>query len=101
MSLEDEKRLYAQLVVQKGVNVQPGQLVNIRAEIVHREIVMLLAEAAYERGASYVSVQYEDPQLSKMRIDCSVSQVVKHCCSTAVVECSCESCSCRGCQSYL
>jgi aminopeptidase len=52
---------YAELVVTHGLNVQPGQLVNISSEVIHRSFVGLLVEAAYRRGASYVNVELVDP----------------------------------------
>lgn len=52
---------YADLVVAYGLNVQPGQLVNISSEVVHRSFVGLIVEAAYKRGAGYVNVELVDP----------------------------------------
>jgi len=52
---------YADLIVEHGLNVRPGQLVNISSEVIHRSFVGLIVEAAYRRGASYVHVELVDP----------------------------------------
>ena len=37
---------YAELVVRHGLNVQPGQLVNISGEIIHRMLAGLIVQEA-------------------------------------------------------
>ncbi|MEY4667686.1 MAG: hypothetical protein RL518_385 [Pseudomonadota bacterium] len=59
---------YADLVVTHGLNVQPGQLVNISSEVIHRSFVGLLVDAAYRRGAAYVHVELIDPLHVRGRI---------------------------------
>ena len=59
---------YAELLVVHGLNVQPGQLVNVSAEVCHREIAYLVAEKAYEKGAKFVSVDLSEPRLTKARV---------------------------------
>lgn len=59
---------YADLVISYGLNVQPGQLVNISSEVIHRSFVGLLVEAAYRRGAGYVNVELIDPLHVRGRI---------------------------------
>jgi aminopeptidase len=59
---------YADLVVGYGLNVQPGQLVNISGEVIHRAFVGLIVEAAYRRGARYVNVELTDPLHVRGRI---------------------------------
>jgi aminopeptidase len=51
-----------------GLNVQPGQVVNITAELFHREFVEKLVKAAYKRGAKYVNVDFIDPELARLRV---------------------------------
>ena len=70
----DRLRRYAQLVVQHGLNVQPGQLVNVSGEVLHRPLVGLIVEEAYRRGASYVNVELVDPLHLRTRILHSRSQ---------------------------
>lgn len=61
-------RRYARLIAEHGLNVQPGQLVNVSSEVYHREFVTLLVEELYRRGARYVHVELSDPALSRARI---------------------------------
>lgn len=61
-------RWYAELVVRCGLNVQPGQLVNISAEIIHRPFAALVVEEAYRRGAGYVNVELIDPLHMRSRM---------------------------------
>jgi aminopeptidase len=58
---------YAELVVRFGVNLQPGQCVLISAEIVARDFVAQLVEAAYVAGAKYVHVQWGEPKTARAR----------------------------------
>ena len=69
-SLETEaaKQRYAELIVAHALRVQPGQMVQIAAEPVHRPFVLQVVEAAYRRGAKYVNVAYSDPALDRLRI---------------------------------
>lgn len=66
-----ESRLarYAELLVVHGLNVQPGQIVNIGAEVCHRELAYLLAAHAYERGAKLVITDLSEPRLAKKRLE--------------------------------
>lgn len=64
----DRLRRYAQLVVRHGLNVQPGQLVNISGEVLHRPLAALIVEEAYRRGASFVNVELVDPLHLRTRI---------------------------------
>jgi aminopeptidase len=68
----DENRVIerlATLAVAFGANVQPGQVVGVTAELPHRELVGAIAEAAYERGAVFVDVDYFDPYVKHARIE--------------------------------
>jgi aminopeptidase len=66
----DERALerYAELVVGLGANVQPGQVVEVRALLEHRELVQRIAASAYRRGARFVDVNYFDPYVRRARI---------------------------------
>ena len=59
---------YAELIVGLGANVQPGQLVEIRAELDKAELVREVAASAYRRGARYVSVTWHDPYVRRARL---------------------------------
>jgi aminopeptidase len=58
----------AELTVQLGANVQPGQLVAVGADVGQQEMARAVAEAAYRRGARYVDVLYFDPYVKRARI---------------------------------
>lgn len=60
---------YAQLLVRWGANVQPGQLVNISAEVVHRDLVYRVAQEAYRAGASAVMLDLIEPRLQRFKLE--------------------------------
>jgi aminopeptidase len=62
---------YAELLIRHGLNVQPGQIVNISAEVCHREFVLLLVEEAYRAGAKIVDVELSDPRTLLTRLNLS------------------------------
>ena len=64
---------YAHLLICHGLNVQPGQLVNLAGEIIHREFLLKLLSVAYQRGAKYVNVDIIDPFHTKQRIESTTS----------------------------
>jgi len=68
MNFQEKLATYAELLITHGLNVQPGQSVNITAEMAHRELVQLLVKAAYKAGAKFVNVDYIDPYLQRLRI---------------------------------
>jgi aminopeptidase len=67
----DERTLarYAQLIVDVGANVQPGQTVWIVAEPRAAPLVRLVAARAYERGARFVDPWYFDPFVKRVRLE--------------------------------
>ena len=58
----------AELAVVFGANVQPDQVVSIRAEVGHQELVRAVADAAYRHGARDVDVALSDPHLQRSRV---------------------------------
>jgi aminopeptidase len=60
---------YAELIVCHGLNIQPGQILNISCELVHRRLATEVARAAYRRGAKYVAVDFYDPQVARLRVE--------------------------------
>ena len=56
----------AELVVKKGVNVQKGQPVEIRASVKDAAFVRKVVKCAYEAGAGHVEVDWRDSQISRM-----------------------------------
>lgn len=68
MEFQEKLTTYANLLICHGLNVQPGQVVNITAEIFHRDFVQLLVQEAYKRGAKFVNVDFIDPVIVRTRI---------------------------------
>ena len=59
---------YADLIVRVGANVQPGQIVDVRGDVEHVEVVRAVARAAYRAGASFVDLTYRDPHVRRALI---------------------------------
>ena len=59
---------YAELIVGFGANVQPGQIVEVRAPLDKRDLVRAVAAAAYRRGARFVDANWYDPWVRRERI---------------------------------
>ena len=66
---ETRKRKYAKLLLEVGVNLQPGQNLIVAAEPYHWKFLNVLAEEAYKLGAAYVLVEANDPGLLKARVE--------------------------------
>ncbi|MGH3105512.1 MAG: aminopeptidase [Gaiellaceae bacterium] len=60
---------YADVIVELGSNVQPGQIVEIRCELEHVELARALAASAYRRGARFVDVWYIDSDVRRARFE--------------------------------
>jgi aminopeptidase len=60
---------YADLAVQVGANVQPGQLVDVIAGVEHAEVARAVARSAYRAGARYVDVRYSDQHIRRALIE--------------------------------
>jgi len=59
---------YGDLIVQVGANVQPGQIVDVRGDVEHVEVVRAVARAAYRAGARFVDLTYRDPHVRRALI---------------------------------
>jgi len=68
MKFAEKLQIYAELIVVHGLNVQQGQEVNISTEVIHRDLALRIAEAAYGRGAKLVNIDFSDPRLARLRI---------------------------------
>ncbi len=64
----DLTRRLADLIVDFGANVQPGQLVDISTQIGMEDLTRQVARAAYERGALYVDALYWDLWIKRERL---------------------------------
>lgn len=58
---------YARLLIRGGVCLQPGQPLQLTAELGHRYFVRLLVAEAYAVGARYVHLRWLDPLSSRER----------------------------------
>lgn len=65
-----DKRIqdYAELTVQIGANVAPGQVVQINAHLDHAPFARAVAEASYRAGAKYVDILYWDVYGKRARL---------------------------------
>ncbi|MCR2803888.1 aminopeptidase [Paenibacillus soyae] len=62
-------RKYAELVVKVGVNIQPGQVLIVHAPIETAELTRLIVAQAYEAGAKYVMVEWDDEEVTRIRYE--------------------------------
>ncbi len=67
---------YAELAVQVGANVQPGQLVEVLAQVEHADVARAVARAAYRAGARYVDVLYRDQHIRRALIEHAHDEVL-------------------------
>ena len=67
MPTEADFARYAELAVKKGVNIQPGQQLEVRADISQAPLVRHVVKAAYAAGAKQVFVNWSDEETSKIR----------------------------------
>lgn len=68
MDFQEKLENYAKLLVIHGMNVQPGQVVNVTCEVSQQALARLITKACYERGAKYVHVDFVDPILNQSRL---------------------------------
>lgn len=68
-SFETMLEKYAELVVKVGVNIQPGQVLAVQAPIETLELTRLIVSKAYEAGAKYVQVDWEDEKTTRIRYE--------------------------------
>jgi aminopeptidase len=69
-SLTDEatRTRYAEAIIGTCLDIAVGEVVVIRGEPAHRELVVALSEAAYRAGARHVDPWYVDPRVRRARI---------------------------------
>ncbi|MGE4619481.1 MAG: aminopeptidase [Planctomycetota bacterium] len=78
VSLEDSLQRYAELIVRKGCNVQPGQTLYLTADALSCDFAVKVVEAAYEVGARFVHVSLVDERFHKARIEQSQEEFLDH-----------------------
>src|SRR3954449_4249701 len=59
---------FAELAVDFGANVQPGQIVSLAGAPGKERIVRAIAERAYQKGAKFVDLSWFDPWIKRSRI---------------------------------
>lgn len=67
--LQSKLSKYADLAVQIGVNVQPGQILVVNAPISAAEFVHLITAKAYAIGASQVKVNWSDEFITRQQFE--------------------------------
>jgi aminopeptidase len=60
---------FAELAVDFGANIQPGQLVSLSGAPGKERIVRAIAQRAYQKGAKYVDLAWFDPWIKRARIE--------------------------------
>ena len=60
---------FADLAVDFGANLQPGQVVSLSGAPGKERLVRAVAKRAYERGAKFVDVAWFDPWIKRARIE--------------------------------
>lgn len=59
---------YSDVVVRGGLNLQPGQTLVVRALVEHAPLVRAIVDAAYDAGAGFVDVEYQDDHVRRSGI---------------------------------
>lgn len=68
-NFQDKLQKYADLAVRIGVNVQPGQNLIVVATVDSAELVRLIVKQAYEAGARFVKVNWNDDTVTRLRYE--------------------------------
>ncbi|SMO84820.1 aminopeptidase [Melghirimyces algeriensis] len=69
MSFSNHLEKYADLAVQTGVNIQPGQTLVITASIDATDLVRSITKKAYQRGAKHVWIEWQDDVCTRLKYD--------------------------------
>src|SRR5947207_1897320 len=74
--MQDRLERYADLIVNFGANVQPGQILDLGSGLGKEELTRALTASAYKRGAKFVDVNYWDPHLKRVRVQYAADEVL-------------------------
>jgi aminopeptidase len=74
--MPDRLERYADLLVNFGANVQPGQILDIGSGLGKEELTRAITASAYKRGAKFVDVYYWDPHLKRARVQYAADEVL-------------------------
>jgi aminopeptidase len=69
MTPEERLEAYARLAVGFGVNLQPGQDLNVTCGVEHAELAQAIAREGYKAGARWVDVLYLDQRVRRALIE--------------------------------
>jgi aminopeptidase len=73
---QDTFEAYARLIVEVGINLEPGQLFGVTAYVEHAPLVRAITRAAYAQGARHVDVQYLDEEVRKATIEAGPDEML-------------------------
>ena len=74
--MQDRLERYADLIVDFGVNVQPGQILDLGSGLGKEDLTRAITASAYRRGAKFVDVNYWDPWLKRVRVQYAADEVL-------------------------
>jgi aminopeptidase len=74
--MHDRLERYADLIINFGANVQPGQILDLGSGLGKEELTRALTASAYKRGAKFVDVNYWDPHLKRVRVQYAPEEVL-------------------------
>jgi aminopeptidase len=76
--VDERLERYAELVVNVGANVQPGQEVFLFSAVEHHDLARALTRQAYRAGAAYVNVLYSDAHARRAMIELGPDDALTH-----------------------
>ncbi|ANE47122.1 peptidase M29 [Paenibacillus swuensis] len=68
-TFQQQLHKYAELIVKVGVNLQPGQVLYVESPLEAAELTRVLVRKAYEAGAKYVQVAWDDEAVTRARFE--------------------------------
>jgi aminopeptidase len=74
--MQERLERYADLIINFGANVQPGQILDLGSGLGKEELTRALTARAYKRGAKFVDVNYWDPHLKRVRVQHAAEDVL-------------------------
>src|SRR4051812_47926418 len=69
---------FAELAVDFGANLQPGQVVSLSGAPGKERLVRAIAERAYVKGAKFVDVAWVDPWIKRARIEHAADDTLEY-----------------------
>jgi aminopeptidase len=69
---------FAELAVDFGANVQPGQVVSLNGAPGKERLIRAIAERAYQKGAKFVDLAWFDPWIKRSRIEHAADDTLEY-----------------------